>query len=93
MNLCSYAIDWLTYWLIWPKMEWSWKIHNLILCSKIFEHCHFVQNFPPFDEILSKIQSDPFPLVTGLFKNGLAEKLFPGFLRVLFVYRKTYLLE
>ena len=28
----------------------------------IFEHCHLVQNFPPVPEMLSKIQSDPFPL-------------------------------
>ena len=28
--------------------KWSWKIRNLSLCRKIFEHCHLVQNFPRF---------------------------------------------
>ena len=32
-------------------MEWSWKIRNLSLYRKIFEHCHFVQNFPPGSDI------------------------------------------
>ena len=33
------------------------KICNLSLCRKIFKHCHFVQNFPPAPEMLSKIPS------------------------------------
>ena len=49
---------------------------NLSLCRKIFEHCHFVQNFPPVPEMISKIQSDPLPLVYGIiFKNYLADFL------------------
>ena len=40
---------WLTGSLFWP--------HN----GMVF-HWHLVQNFHPFPDILSKIQSDPFPL-------------------------------
>ena len=52
-------------------MELSWKIRNLSLCRKIFEHCHFVQNFPSVPEM--KIPSYPSPLGYGIFfsSNGL----------------------
>ena len=42
-------------------------------CSKIIEHCHLVQNFPPVPEMLLKIQSDTSPLGYSVFfsSNGL----------------------
>ena len=53
--------------------KWSLKIRNLSKCSKIIEHCHLVQNFPPVPEMLLKIQSDPSPLGYSVFfsSNGL----------------------
>ena len=61
----------------------SRKRHNLSLCRKIIEYCHFEQNFPSVDEMISKIQSDP----SLSFKNGQADlfKMFPEFFRVYFV--------
>ena len=35
------------------------KYAIFIFCRKIFDHWHYVQNFNPGDETLSKIQSDP----------------------------------
>ena len=52
-------------------MELSWKLQDLSLCRKIFEHWHFVQNFPPVPEMLSKIQSDPSPLGYSVFQMVL----------------------
>ena len=39
INLFSQAIGWLTGQLAYPVMEWewSWKVRNLSLCSKLFE--------------------------------------------------------
>ena len=37
--------------------KWSEKIHNLSLCSKLIEHCHFIQNITPvstMDELYRK---------------------------------------
>ena len=43
---------------------------------KIFEHCHFVQNFFPVPEVISQVQSDPFTLGYGIFfKDYLADIL------------------
>ena len=47
----------LTHWL-GPKWNYLGKLRNFSLSRKIFEECHFVQNFPPLPEKLSKIQSD-----------------------------------
>ena len=62
-------------------MELSWKVRNLSLCRKIFEHSHFVQNFPPVPEMLSKIQTQPFPALgyNGGVGGGQKDKL--SFLR------------
>ena len=48
------------------------EIRNLSLCSEIIGHCHFVHNFPPVPEMISKIQSDPSSLGKGIFfySNG-----------------------
>ena len=40
--------------------------------SKGIEHCHFVQNFIPVDQMLSKIQSESIELRHFFFKNGMA---------------------
>ena len=48
------------------------KKRNLGLCRKIFEHCHFVQNFPPVPEMISKMLSDPSPLGYGIFFLNMA---------------------
>ena len=37
------------------------------LCRQIFEHCHFVQNFPPVPEMILKTQSDLLYWATGFF--------------------------
>ena len=50
-----------------------WRICNLSICRKIFEHCHLVHNFHPVPEMLSKIQSDPSPLGYSVFSNSLGE--------------------
>ena len=59
----------LTGWLIWPHNG----ISNLSLSSKIFGHWHLVPNFPPVQEMLSKIHSDPSPLGYIVLSNGLGK--------------------
>ena len=54
----------------------TWKIRNLSLCSKLIEHCHLVQNFPPVPEMLLKIQSDPSPLGYSVFQVFLENTQF-----------------
>ena len=68
--VCGHSLDFtvtITTHLFGSIMELSWKIRNLSLCRKMFEHCNQVQNFPPVPEMLSKIQSDPSPLGYGIF--------------------------
>ena len=43
------------------------KYAILVYVEKIFEHCHFVQNFPPVPEMISHIQFDPFPVGYGVY--------------------------
>ena len=65
-------LDWCKY-----KNEFlGWKIRNLSLCRKILEHCHLVLNFLPVPEIVSKIQSDPFPLGYSVFQMVLENTQF-----------------
>ena len=53
--------------LFGPLMEWCWKIRNLSLCSKIFEHCHLVQNFPRFQRRYWKFSPTLFHWATVFF--------------------------
>ena len=56
--------------LIWPH-NGIFLENTLSLCRKIFEHYHYVQNFPPVPEMLSIIQSDPFHWATAFFQMVL----------------------
>ena len=71
-NLYNQAIGWLTGSPTWAHNRIAfWKIRNLSFCRKIFEHCHFAQNFILVDKMLSKNNPTLLLKASHVFSNGL----------------------